>query len=131
MFDLERLSFSEIRDTEPDRFQRVDLAAGRIVSDDGPRFVVSRNGSDSSHVVSLVDALGHYWGSCSCDGFQKWNSGPCSHLCAVFRAENEGLVEIETGRVESVSVEVLNADLERSDSDVEQRKIADGHGGYL
>lgn len=125
MFDLERLSFSEIRDAYPDRFQKVDLAASRIECLDGPQFAVERNDSDEGHAVELVETLSHYWGTCTCDGF-GWNDGPCSHLCALKRADAKGLISIPTGEPEAISVEVRDRQQEIADHAAEPDIAADG-----
>lgn len=90
---FERLLFSELRETNPDRFEKADLAATSILEDEPGRFAVQRGESENTHVVALVTAYGEPWGRCSCDGYEH-HDGPCSHLCAVWRAEQTDLVDI-------------------------------------
>lgn len=89
----DRLRFEELRETHPDRYSKADLAATSIIEDDPGRFAVQRGGSEDTHVAALVTALGETWGRCTCDGYEH-HDGPCSHLCAVWRAESEGLVDV-------------------------------------
>lgn len=128
MFEVDRLNFSQVRDAYPDRYEKVDLAADKIVSDDGARFVVQRDGGDG-HVCQLVESLSHVWGTCSCDGYQ-YNDGPCSHLCGIWRAESAGLVEIPTGKAESISVEVRDRQQELADHAAEPDQPARADGGF-
>lgn len=85
---LERLDFGDVREAYPDRFKKLDLAAGSIAPVDPERgqYAVRRADSETAHPVRYVVALGHTWGECECKGF-KHHEGPCSHLCGVHRAE--------------------------------------------
>lgn len=127
MFDLERLEFSRVLDTHPDRYDKVNLAGDRIASLDGPQFAVDRAESDEGHVCELVEAFGHAWGSCDCDGYQ-YNAGPCSHLCGVWRAEHRGLVEIPTANPTAISAEVRDGQQELADqvAEADARTATDG-----
>jgi len=125
--NFERLCFSQIADAYPDRYSKVNLAASKLVSDDGPRFVVERPDGDG-HVVELVAALGHYWGQCTCDGFQ-YNDGPCSHLCGLKRAEGAELIEIPQGEPTAISVEVRDGQQELADHAAEPERRAATDGG--
>jgi len=124
--NFERLDFSQIADAYPERFQKVDLAAAKLVSDDGAQFVVERPDGDG-HVVELVSALSHYWGQCTCDGFE-YHDGPCSHLCALKRAEGVGLVDIPSGEPTAISVEVRDGQQQLADQ-IEPDKRAATDGG--
>ncbi|WP_049919843.1 hypothetical protein [Haloarcula vallismortis] len=128
MFDLKRLEFSRVLDAHSDRYDKVDLAADRIKSLGGGQFAVERTEGDQGHVVELVEAVGHAWGQCDCDGF-KYNDGPCSHLCGVWRAEHRGLVEIPRAKPEAISVEVRDGQQEIADHAAEPDVRAATDGG--
>lgn len=127
VFDLDRLEFAAIRDAYPDRYEKVSLAAAQIVDDDGPRYVVKRPESDDAHICELVTSLAHAWGTCGCEGY-KFNDGPCSHLCAVWRAEQNDLVEIPSATPTAISVEIHDdqTELAQHSAEPEQRPVADG-----
>ncbi|OYR59838.1 hypothetical protein DJ83_11130 [Halorubrum ezzemoulense] len=114
---IDRLNFGQLREAHPDRYQKVDLLEASVVDvDDAPeRFVVRREPGADSHVVELVEALGHPWGSCSCDGY-AYHDGPCSHLSAVWRAELEGMLEIPTARPTAVAVDIHDEQQELADA---------------
>lgn len=126
---LDRLEFDQLRETHPERYHRAGLASTSIVEEENGRFVVQRAESEDAHIVRLVDALGHPWGKCGCPGY-KYDDGPCSHLCAVWRASLEGIVELPDARVTAVDVDVLNADQELADfaAEPEEQARADGGG---
>lgn len=109
---FENLLFSEVRDQHPDRYEKADLAETSIVEHDVPgQFIVSRNPSADSHVAALVHAVGEYWGSCSCKGYEH-HEGPCSHLCAIVRAEHREIVRVPKAHVMAIEPAVLEDDRE-------------------
>jgi len=124
--NLDRLAFDQVRDAYPERFEKVSLAAAQIVDDDGSHYVVKRPGSDDAHICELVTAMSHAWGKCGCDGYQ-YNDGPCSHLCAIWRAEQTGLVEIPSAKPTAISVEVHDdqTELAQHSAEPDQRPVAD------
>lgn len=121
----EHLAFSEIRETHPDRWDKADLAETSISSLESPgEWVVQRSPDDDSHVVELVRAFSQAWGHCSCDGFQ-FHDGPCSHLCAVWRAFQRDLVDVPRAQVRTIEPVVGQQTLEPTDDDVKQA-VTDG-----
>lgn len=128
MPDLDLLTFSEVRDTNEERYTKADLAASQLVNNGGGQFIVRRDGADDGHVCHLVESCGQAWGDCGCDGYE-YNDGPCSHLCALWRASHEGLVEIPRGRIVRASVEIIDADVERAQTAAEPEKRIRADGG--
>lgn len=116
--DLDNLVFSQARDAYPERYDKADLAASQLVDQGSGMFVVKRDGADAGHVCHLIESCGQAWGRCECDGY-NYNDGPCSHLCALWRASHEGLITIPGGRIVRASVEIVDVDEERAQTDAE------------
>ena len=114
---MDRLNFSQLQETNEERYLKVDLLEASVVDvdDDPERFVVRREPGADSHVVELIEAYGEPWGSCSCDGYQ-YHAGPCSHLAAIWRAQLEELLEIPTARPTAIRVETHDAQQELADA---------------
>jgi hypothetical protein len=117
MTELDALDFNELRDTNPEKYQKVCLAASSIREIQPGKWSVKRDGATDAHAVELVtdDALGLLFGSCTCKGF-KFHDGPCSHLSAVYRARDAQLVTLPRARVTSARVELVDRQQELADS---------------
>lgn len=121
----EHQSFSDVAQNNPDRFEKADLAETSIsILDDG-EFVVQRSPDEDSHRCELVLAFGQPWGSCSCDGYQ-YHDGPCSHLCAIWRAYQMDLTEVPGARVERIKPAVGQQPLPEATDDDVHRVVPDG-----
>ena len=128
---LDRLSFDQKRHQNPELYEKADLAATSIKTRKRGEYVVQRGESDTAHPCSLVIAADEAYGHCSCDGF-GYNSGPCSHLCAVWRAHHAGILQLPTGRIQTVTVELTDRDEERADQQeqLDQPVAPDGGGRH-
>jgi hypothetical protein len=123
---MDRLDFGTLRETNEERYEKVDLLEASIVDDDNPeRYVVRREAGSEAHVVEIVEAYGEPWGRCSCDGY-KYHSGPCSHLSGVWRAELAGMLEIPTARPTGIHVDVHESQQELADAVDGQTVATDG-----
>lgn len=114
---MDRLNFSQLRETNEERYLKVDLLEASVVDvdDDPERFVVRREPGADSHVVEIVLAYDEPWGRCSCDGYQ-FHDGPCSHLSAVWRAHLEDMVDLLEARPTAISVDVRDEQQELADA---------------
>jgi hypothetical protein len=121
--DLELINFNQLRDSEPDRFNKADLAAFAAVESDPGRWATQRGPSEDSHVSELVRFAGFHLGKCSCKGFK--HHGTCSHLCGLYRMADAGLVDVPRAIVRRADVEVPGEDQTLSQA-VDRATAADG-----
>jgi len=130
MKELNRLTFSEIREEHLDRYHKADLAATSMIETEPGEFIVSRGESDRSHLCTLVLAAREAYGHCTCDGY-TYNSGPCSHLCALWRARSYGLIELPNGRIERIEVSIPPLESDPTEAKRQSEYAApDGGGRY-
>lgn len=104
---LPRADFETVRDTG--RWDRAE--PGNAYVNPGPEsgtFAVKREGGDW-HFSVLTAFYSDYYGVCDCPGF-GYNSGPCSHLTAIYRLN--GALHRETPRLGAVGILARMADIE-------------------
>lgn len=123
---LDRQDFKQVEQTHPDRYNRLDLLGAQVFRDEPGKYIIQATDSDTSHVTQLVKAVSHPWGHCTCDGYQ-YNDGPCSHLCAVWRAHLKNYIELDHARVNTIQCDVVNRQQEIADH-VDNRETATDGG---
>lgn len=122
---LERQQFGEVRETDQEKWEKVDLLSARVQSVNAGEWVVERAESDEAHHVQLAEFAGEPWGTCSCKGYQH-HAGPCSHLCAIWRAWLKDMIEVPPARVNAVEAEVTGRQQQLADHFAEPEVAADG-----
>lgn len=111
---VRRLDFRAVQASCPERWQR-GRPGGAFVNphDETPgRWIVRRQGADEWHECVLCRVGSDPYGSCDCDGW-RFNQGPCSHLCAVWRSIPDKTT-IPNVRPLSAAVELRSADERRA-----------------
>lgn len=87
------LAFDVERDDQTTSWRRAETEGITIRQRTTFGFVVRLTQSDDAHTCYIARDAGQYVGKCTCKGY-KYNSGPCSHLCALRLSEQRDVVEI-------------------------------------
>lgn len=127
---VERLQFDNVRQAYPERWEKARPGNQWVNPHDRDpgRYICRRQGSDEWHQCTLVTLAAEYFGRCDCSGFEH-HSGPCSHLCAVYRIISDD-TDVYQPRIVEADVELRSPAEERAQNAAEPdlRAATDGGG---